>query len=275
MVDPVNSSLIHRTLPFPVRQTIFLDPILATSDESGTVTLAVVDDKGDVILVGGETTARFEKQIAPTRLNDELTTQTRLFEEIFGKVAEVESASKVVIQVGEKKRTLGSGLEALDAPAHTLPPPRLLWRSMLGNFASVTTSKTVEKGRPEAEEEATKMDVDSSEPVAEVYSSVSKLMDVFKARFSLSGQFLSSFHHVLTLKLTTILLSCNGSSSSTSEQVGNKIERAEIKRKLRIIKNTRNETSKKGVVLCAAYCFIRTGKRFLSLRFLWCCPLLR
>ncbi|KAI5478145.1 hypothetical protein MNV49_005409 [Pseudohyphozyma bogoriensis] len=184
LVDPSASTVSHRQLPFSIRQSLFLDTLLPGMSDD--VSLAVVDDKGEVVLVGEALKSSFGAPTAPSALPSASTGQSRLFDEIFGSA---EAAAKpIVVEAtpADVVTSLGKSLAVLDAPAHTLPPARLLWRNMLGSFASKRKGgEKVEVERGEGDEA---MEGVEGEVVAEpevVYSPVDSLAEVFKTRFSI------------------------------------------------------------------------------------------
>lgn len=170
------ASCSSRQLPFPVRQSLWLPSSTSSLASASTdpaedpssadaISLAVVDDRGAVSLVGAAATVG--AAIAPSRLptasGRRSDGQSRLFDEIFGSEARdikrPKSASSATALRNKRSSTAaattpqllssssssdrkGKGtslsdgsLEMLiDTPAHTLPPARLLWREMLGAF---------------------------------------------------------------------------------------------------------------------------------------------
>ncbi|KAM0746354.1 WD40 repeat-like protein [Meredithblackwellia eburnea MCA 4105] len=199
-IDALTSSSITGVLPFPVRQSL----PLASSSKDKESSFAVVDNKGEILLVGdvARKLQSSEATVRPTRLPSASTGQSRLFDDLFGTtpvaVPVPGGAHQLSLSTSASKpSTAGSSallppaLAALDAPAHTLPGARLLWRSMLGDFAVVRNgaAPVEEETRVGAreEEEARNMDVD--EPVTSGgaeegnlrYSSVGSLAEVFKS----------------------------------------------------------------------------------------------
>lgn len=170
------ASCSSRQLPFPVRQSLWLPSSTSTlasastdpaedSSSADAISLAVVDDRGAVSLVGAAATVG--AAIAPSRLptasGRRSAGQSRLFDEIFGSEASDVKRSKTassatalrnkrsstaaatppqVLSSSSSSDRRGKGtnlsdesLEMLiETPAHTLPPARLLWREMLGAF---------------------------------------------------------------------------------------------------------------------------------------------
>lgn len=186
---PVASSSVastsNHTLPFSISQAVSLP----STSISSVPSLAVVDDQSRVILVGP--LAKSSGSIAPSRLPQANEGQKRLFDEIFGTEDPLASALGKGTKTfkGKEKIKLDGGLEILETPAHSLPPVKLLWRSML--LAAPPPSATAEENLGvvgmEIEEDAaekTKEEGDASEVKYSNFSSVS-LTDIFKARLKL------------------------------------------------------------------------------------------
>ncbi|GAA5904549.1 Nan1p [Sporobolomyces salmoneus] len=124
--SPSSSSSSVRTVPFAISQSVSLPSTSTSSDPS----LAVVDSQSRVLLVGP--LAKSSGSIAPSRLPQANEGQQRLFDEIFGSddIA-APFKSTAINSKGKEKIKLDGGLEILETPAHSLPPVKLLWRSML------------------------------------------------------------------------------------------------------------------------------------------------
>ncbi|GAA6064464.1 hypothetical protein JCM10212_002127 [Sporobolomyces blumeae] len=128
------------TLPFSITQSIaFPTASTSTSTSREPPSLAVIDGENRVVLVGP--LAKSAGSIAPSRLPQATEGQTRLFDEIFGSSSDQVGSTSNSAQTalassskGKGKGTVGrggKGLEILETPAHSLPPVKLLWRSML------------------------------------------------------------------------------------------------------------------------------------------------
>ncbi|KAK4698610.1 hypothetical protein P7C70_g7659, partial [Phenoliferia sp. Uapishka_3] len=171
-------------LPFPIRQSLWLPTLLPLSPTD--ISLAVIDERGEVVLVGEAVADAFSKPVKASRLPTASSGQSRLFDEIFGGESAVANVAPVPAKKERSTPSVPKSLEVLDAPSHTLPAPRMLWKSMLGAFA--VTGKQVTKDN---EAEVDGMEVDEKE-VSEksrpqlVFSPVESLADIFQARMSLS-----------------------------------------------------------------------------------------
>ncbi|SCZ99393.1 BZ3500_MvSof-1268-A1-R1_Chr7-2g09512 [Microbotryum saponariae] len=192
------STLLARQLPFAVRQLIWYD-VNATSNTSSEddVSLAIIDDGGDITLVGDAAT--FGSQIAPSKLPRAASTkaQSRLFDEIYGKGDEARTTSRQALagQNAKKPTTsvdrLAASMSVLDAPAHSLPPVKLLWRTLLGGFGSdASVEVDEEEGAHDAPNaNGASEDADKPKPSSKVRSdettvfvpSPDSLADIFKA----------------------------------------------------------------------------------------------
>jgi len=178
------SNSTHK-LPFPISQSV----ALPSTSTSSAPSLAVVDNQSRVILVGP--LAKSSGSIAPSRLPQANEGQKRLFDEIFGTEDAVAAALGKGTKTfkGKEKVKLDGGLEILETPAHSLPPVKLLWRSML--LAAPPPSAKPEEDLgvvgmeiEEDEGEKTKDEGDTSGVKYTNFSSVS-LTDIFKARLKL------------------------------------------------------------------------------------------
>lgn len=106
--------------------------------------MAVVDEQGEIALVKNIPSGKVDTRVGAageikknlaTRLPNASAGQSRLFDQIFGAAFTTTSATPKA-PIAPRSNVLASGnLEVLDAPSHTLPPARLLWKSMLGSFA--------------------------------------------------------------------------------------------------------------------------------------------
>lgn len=142
VINTATPSCRPRVLPFPIRQSAWIDSRHALKTDE--VSLAVVDERGDVLLVGEALSKTVAHPVSASRLPTSSAGQSRLFDDIFG-AAQPSVVKAVVAPTAFSRKT--SSLAVLDAPSHTLPPARLLWRSMLGDFA-------VEKPRAQTVEQA-------------------------------------------------------------------------------------------------------------------------
>lgn len=134
LVDSGRALCEVRPLPFPVRQALWLEG--GVGDKADSVSLAVVDESGGVSLVGQA--ARVGGGVAPSRLPNAVSGQSKLFDELFGaeEADRKKAAANEARQVEAAPRaSTSASLSVLDTPAHALPPVRLLWRTMLGDFA--------------------------------------------------------------------------------------------------------------------------------------------
>ena len=171
IIDTLKQTCLNRNLPQAIRQSTWFAPGSSTHgngygqkvvEGEEEISLAVVDERGEIALVktisgvkkviggagggGGE----IKKNLA-SRLPSASTGQSRLFDQIFG--AAIPSPSTVIPKTPTAKSSnvlVTGNLEVLDAPSHTLPPARLLWKSMLGSFAvsssvGIEVEKEVEK----------------------------------------------------------------------------------------------------------------------------------
>lgn len=135
VIDAHSRALVPQQLPFAIRQSLWLASPHATARDN--VSLVVVNGAGEVLLVGeGLGSAGEQAQgVVTARLPQTSTGQSRLFDDMFGTAATASkpraSGSKAA-RVG--KTFTNTSLAVLDAPAHTLPPAHMLWRTMLGSF---------------------------------------------------------------------------------------------------------------------------------------------
>lgn len=179
IIDTLKQTCLNRNLPQPIRQSTWFAPGSHAATKRGQgvegeeeISLAVVDEQGEIALVknvpGGKMDKRGEiKKNLASRLPSASTGQSRLFDQIFGVASTSTSSSAPPKALEKSSNVLKAGnLEVLDAPSHTLPPARLLWKSMLGSFAissgekevkeverkedTVMVNGEVEKGRGEA-----------------------------------------------------------------------------------------------------------------------------
>ncbi|GAA6014453.1 hypothetical protein JCM11491_007059 [Sporobolomyces phaffii] len=175
-----------RTVPFAISQSVSLPSTSPSSEPS----LAVVDSRSRVILVGP--LAKSSGSIAPSRLPQANEGQSRLFDEIFGSQDVVGSTSATPKTLkGKDKVKVDGGLQILDTPAHSLPPVKLLWRSML-LAAPPRPDTEMEEGAGivgmEIETEA-KEDNEATQATSEPRyndSSPASLADIFRARLKLA-----------------------------------------------------------------------------------------
>ncbi|GAA5962206.1 hypothetical protein JCM3765_003897 [Sporobolomyces pararoseus] len=181
------SSSSTRTVPFAISQSVALPTTSTSTDPS----LAVVDSQNRVILVGP--LAKSSGSIAPSRLPQANEGQKRLFDEIFGS-DDASAAPKAAIKSykGKDKVKIDAGLSILDTPAHSLPPVKLLWRSMLLAAPPPPSTNSV---KDEAGVVGMEMDLDEvekeeaeQEPTETRYSDFSSasLADIFRARLKLA-----------------------------------------------------------------------------------------
>jgi NET1-associated nuclear protein 1 (U3 small nucleolar RNA-associated protein 17) len=144
-----------RPLPHPVRQALWLPSLVAGEDD---VSLAVTaaDSAGSVALVGSAARSSVAAGAgAASRLPLATEGTTRLFDEIFGEASDSPtarkgtsasaSASRTSDQTVQVKRKSGGGIlgstDGEGAPAHTLPPVRMLWREVFRDaFAHSSTT---------------------------------------------------------------------------------------------------------------------------------------
>lgn len=202
LIDATAHTSQSRQLPFPVVQSIYLE-------SNDRLSLVVINSAGEVILVNEKLTSTMEPVrvvTSGTRLPNTKDGQSRLFDEIFGtatsgdregdrfienKVArptQSSSSSSSKVVAGGKK----GDLEILNAPAHTLPPAKLLWREMLGTFARPTiTGSLLAVEATAADADAVDEDIDMGIEKEEVtkgirYGAVEKgsLDEIFKLQLS-------------------------------------------------------------------------------------------
>ncbi|KAL8290144.1 hypothetical protein RQP46_003083 [Phenoliferia psychrophenolica] len=171
-------------LPFPIRQATWLPTLVPLSPTD--ISLAVINARGEVVLVGDAVANAFAVPTKASRLPSASTGQSRLFDEIFGAAEKTPATSSAAEKAPKRERAMPKSLAALDAPSHTLPAPRLLWKTMLGAFA-VGGNKSDEKEKRDGPEG---MDVDEDESAVEarphlVFSPVESLAEIFKARMTL------------------------------------------------------------------------------------------
>lgn len=184
------------TLPFGIQQTTWFSTnrLFAISED---ITMAVVNDKQEVILVGEGVVQSMNSSSASeqaSKLPSSTAGQSRLFDEIFG-AKETAVVKKVEeVQISEFNPKSSKALAVLDVPAHTLPPARLLWRSMLSGFSIEKKVKKdgIANGKMlEAIEGGDVEMVDEEKaPSSKVAftNSPDSLVEIFKARLSL-GKF--------------------------------------------------------------------------------------
>lgn len=185
VVDTSVPTCRPRTLPFAVRQTSWVDSTLAVKRDE--VSLAVVNDQGEVILVG-EAVASAMGGVAPaSRLPSASVGQSRLFDDIFGTAAARPTLPSLPAASIIAPKASTSALAALEMPSHTLPPARLLWRSLFSGFA-LAPPKTVDvEEQVPAEEEDVVMEESVATRVLAYTLSPDSLAGVFKARLSIGG----------------------------------------------------------------------------------------
>lgn len=184
-----------RQLPFAVAQSLWLSSSTAASSTKDDLSLAVVSaSTGEVSLLGSA--ARVGSAVLPTRLPSAVGKgQSRLFDEIFGSESDATKVRKAEVQSSDSKgkSKLGEGLEVLEMPAHSLPPVRLLWRSMLGGF-KVAPMEEVEKDKSEkmdVEEEGATVETKEASEVSFAPSEQDKLADIFRQRLVIGKSYLS------------------------------------------------------------------------------------
>ncbi|KAK4046297.1 NET1-associated nuclear protein 1 [Microbotryomycetes sp. JL201] len=203
-------------LPLQVRQAIWFDPLasgsgagagsLPSPSKDDSVSLAVVDDAGNISLVGSSV-ASVGRAVAPSRLpTAKKAGQSRLFDEIFG--ADEPNRPVKPVALDKKNYSVGqtrdgskvSGSSVLDMPAHSLPPPRMLWRKLFSEYqvtsssSSTTTRDGLSAGtRVQVDGEQTmnvdEVETNESKPVVQytTTSPTDALTDIFKTKFLLSS----------------------------------------------------------------------------------------
>lgn len=189
-LSPTVPTTTAHHLPFPIRQSLWLPTLLPLS--ATDISLAVIDEHGEVVLVGEAVANAFAQPTKASRLPSASTGQSRLFDEIFGGGSAPAAVAPVAAKKERATPSVPKSLGALDAPAHTLPAPRMLWRTMLGAFAvGGATEETNGTEGPDG------MDVDEKVAAVKqkphlVFSPVESLEDIFQARLSLGE--LASLH---------------------------------------------------------------------------------
>ena len=145
-----------RPLPHPVRQALWLPSLVAGEDD---VSLAVTasDSAGSVALVGSAARSSVAAGAgAASRLPLATEGTTRLFDEIFGDPSSDSTTARkgpsssalatgTSDQTVQAKRKSGGGIlgstDGEGAPAHMLPPVRMLWREVFRDaFAHSSTT---------------------------------------------------------------------------------------------------------------------------------------
>ncbi|KAM0789065.1 hypothetical protein ACM66B_003128 [Microbotryomycetes sp. NB124-2] len=233
VIDPsANSKKPASTYDMPLqpRQAIWFDPSPLSSSSSNSnsnnnnaspfdddrfaVSLAVVNDSGNVSLVGSSAVSSVGGAVAPSRLPmTKKSGQSRLFDEIFG--VDDDEKKKAQDERRRKTNSLGggvvsltttgvakgaSGTGVLDMPAHSLPPPRMLWRTLFSEYQVSSSSNVSSKARAGEDDAEASMDVDEQETIAEdetakvapvtySYSATptDALTDIFRTKFLLSS----------------------------------------------------------------------------------------
>lgn len=144
-----------------------------------------------MILVG-EAVASAMGSVAPaSRLPSASAGQSRLFDDIFGTAAARPTLPSLPTASSIALNPSTSALAALEMPSHTLPPARLLWRSLFSGFASAPPKTAdVEEDVPVEEEDVVMEEESVAAPVLAYTLSPDSLADVFKARLSM-GESLS------------------------------------------------------------------------------------
>ncbi|GAA5991924.1 hypothetical protein JCM10908_002273 [Rhodotorula pacifica] len=143
-----------RPLPHPVRQALWLPSLLSTSDnDEEDVSLAVTatDATGSVALVGKAARSSVAAGAgAAARLPIATEGTTRLFDEIFGDAdlassRKTTSSSSTSTSRPSKAGAAGGGIlgstDGEGAPAHTLPPVRMLWREVFRDAFAVPAQR--------------------------------------------------------------------------------------------------------------------------------------
>lgn len=150
LIDIAKATVDAKTLPFPIKQSTWINNSIRKDSE--IISLAVVDDKGEVALLEQGSTLPSQTIIStPTRLPSSTSGQSQLFDDIFGSA---EVSSTAAPKITPAPTVTSKSLEILNAPSHSLPPARLLWRSMLGNL-STASNRPVTKA-----EKSNQMDVE-------------------------------------------------------------------------------------------------------------------
>ncbi|GAA5880376.1 hypothetical protein JCM3774_006741 [Rhodotorula dairenensis] len=144
-----------RPLPHPVRQALWL-PSLVAGEEDVSIAVTAADGTGSVALVGSAARSSVAAGAgAASRLPMATEGTTRLFDEIFGEAdlaaasssttarKTSASSSRAADRTSQAKSKSGGGiLDSTDgegAPAHTLPPVRMLWREVFRDAFAVRT----------------------------------------------------------------------------------------------------------------------------------------
>ncbi|GAA5944106.1 Nan1p [Sporobolomyces koalae] len=188
---PGSTSSSSHSLPFSISQAVSI-PSASTSESPS---LAVIDEQSRIVLVGP--LAKSSGSIAPSRLPQAVQGHNRMFDEIFGEqdtTATITSNSATKSLKGKEKVKLEGGLEILDTPAHSLPPVKMLWRSML--LAAPPAPEPIEDTNAvvgmeiEGGEEMGAGDEGNQLDMPEIrYNDVSpaSIADIFKARLKLGA----------------------------------------------------------------------------------------
>lgn len=122
-----------RTLPFLVQQSIWLKS--STSSSPSEVAMAMITTAGEVVLVGETIVKSTINYVPPTPLPAIKEGQSRLFDAIFGDDPPVVQS---LLPSTNPTTAESSVIQILNAPAHALPPAKLLWRSLLNSFIDVS-----------------------------------------------------------------------------------------------------------------------------------------
>ncbi|KAK4057770.1 NET1-associated nuclear protein 1 [Microbotryomycetes sp. JL221] len=198
------SAGVAREVPFQVRQAIWVDPPVASEspfDDDDAVSLATVNESGDVCLIGAA--ASVGGGIAPSRLpTGKKTGQSRLFDDIFGESeTRLRRKSTAPAIIASLDRFKEGGSQVLDMPAHSLPPPRALWRTLLGEYkigadhggpkpsvdSSLRATTDMQLDESTTESDGPYLQQDSATLVRLQPSPADALADIFKAKFLLSS----------------------------------------------------------------------------------------
>lgn len=164
VIDTSKQSVEAVSVPFGIRQSVFLPASASTSTSSSPseISLVVLNDMGNILMVGSSLSLTPDS--APAVRLDTAKGGSRLFDEIFGS----ESAPSRKIKVVKEVEGKGKGREGvLDMPAHTLPPARLLWKSMYAAFSTSSSAVVVPAEVKEGREE-NQMEVEVEESLGGV-----------------------------------------------------------------------------------------------------------
>lgn len=122
------------TVPNLVCASIWVPQISSTFNDSVDISLATINERGQITLVGDSLIRSLEIPATSTHLPSASVNQSRLFEEIYGGSAPVAlrktHSSSPQLQINQ------SSAGILDIPALSLPPARLLWKAVLASFRS-------------------------------------------------------------------------------------------------------------------------------------------